>query len=281
MKTVIALLVALLSFFSTGKANAKPALLIIGTPHFGEAGRHTIKTEVPEVVTARRQQEVLTVVERLASFRPTRVAVEWPADQQAMLDQRYAEYRAGRYKLTANEVDQLGLRLAAQLNLSRVDAVDWSGEPPGGWAHYNYEAYIKAAGPNRTWEEWLRRLQSQAVATSRLMACTPISTWLRNANNPANRLADHRNYFQIAQLGDRLKTNPGAAWVGNWYTRNLRILNNIRSVVGDDMDRIVVIFGAGHGYLLDQQARESDEFRLEDPQIHLPTSVRDGWTSCR
>ena len=208
---------------------AKPALLILGTPHFGNPGRDTVNVRVPDVLTPERQREIEALVERLAAFRPTRVAVEWPADEQARLDQRYADYRAGRFQLTANERDQIGLRLAARLGLTRVDAVDWSGDAPGRRPTYDYPAWAEAHGRGSEWRAWVGRFQAEADASARLMACTPVSAWVRGVNTPAYRLANHRSYFHVAQIGDARGDNPGAAWVGTWYTRNLRILNNLRS----------------------------------------------------
>lgn len=112
------------------------------------------------------------------------------------------------------------------------------------------------------------------------MSCTPISSWLRTSNTPEYRVADHRVYFDIAQIGERLGVNPGAAWVGTWYTRNLRILNNLRAIAPNPDDRIILIVGAGHGYLIDQQARESGAFEVADTMAHLPQSPRDAWTDC-
>jgi hypothetical protein len=57
----------------------KPALLIVGTPHFANPGRDIVNTRVDDVTTPEREREIEAIVERLAAFRPTRVAVEWPA----------------------------------------------------------------------------------------------------------------------------------------------------------------------------------------------------------
>ncbi len=259
---------------------AKPALLILGTPHFGNPGRDTVNVRVPDVMSPERQREIEAIVARLAAFRPTRVAVEWPADEQARLDQRYADYRAGRFQLTANERDQIGLRLAARLGLERVDAADWSGDPPGGWPPYDYPAWAEAHGRGAEWRAWVARFQEEANASARLMACTPVSAWVRSVNTPAYRLANHRTYYYVARIGDARGDNPGAAWVGTWYTRNLRILNNLRALARGPQDRVVAIYGAGHGYLLDQQARESDAFAVVDSLAYLPRSPRDRWTRC-
>ena len=281
MKVMMAMVgAALISLGPAQAAPPKPALLIVGTPHFGNPGRDVVNIRVPDVLSAERQREIEVIVDSLAAFRPTRVAIEWPADEQARLDQRYADYRAGRLAPTANERDQIGLRLAARLGLARVDAVDWSGEPPGQWSDYDYPAWAEAHGRGEDWREWVSRFQAEADDDARLMACTPVSAWVRKVNTAEYRLANHRTYYYVARIGDDGGVNPGAAWVGTWYTRNLRILNNLRAIAPDPQDRIVAIYGAGHGYLLDQQARESGAFEVADTLAHLPVSPRDAWTRC-
>lgn len=281
MKALAAWIAAALGAGAPGASAAdKLALLIVGAPHFGNPARDVVNVRVPDVLAAERQREIEAVVDRLAAFRPTRVAIEWPADGQVRLDRRYADYRAGRYALTADERDQIGLRLAARLGLERVDAVDWSGDAPGQWSDYDYPAWAEAHGRGAEWRGWVARFQAEADADARLMACTPVSAWLRKVNTPEYRLANHRTYFYVARIGDALGPNPGAAWVGTWYARNLRILNNLLALAPGPQERVVAIYGAGHGYLLDQQARESDAFEVADPLDFLPASPRDAWTRC-
>ena len=86
------------------------------------------------------------------------------------------------------------------------------------------------------------------------MVCTPVSSWLRRANTPQARSEMQRQYFEIARFGDNA-ANPAANWVGAWYARNLYILNNLTALAKQPQDRVIVIYGAGHGFLLDQQAR--------------------------
>ena len=81
---------------------------------FRQSRARPVNIRVPDVLGPGHSARSRRIVDRLAAFRPTRVAVEWPADAQAELDQRYADYRAGRRALSANERDQIGLRLAAR-----------------------------------------------------------------------------------------------------------------------------------------------------------------------
>ena len=280
MRFILVLLGMVVAWPSPVAATQKPPLLIVGTPHFGNPGRDTVNVRVADVMTPDRQREIEAVVAGLAAFRPTRVAVEWPAEEQARLDQRYADFRAGRFVLTSNERDQIGLRLAARLGLARVDAVDWSGDAPGPASDYDYPAFAEARGRGDEWRTRVSRWQAEADAQTRLMSCTPISAWIRRVNTPEARLANHRSYFYVAQIGEAQGANPGAAWVGTWYARNLRILNNLRAIAPRPADRVVAIYGWGHGHLLDQQARESGDFDVADSLAYLPASPRDGWRQC-
>jgi hypothetical protein len=261
-------------------AASKPALLILGTPHFANPARDVANTRVGDVRTPQRQREIEAVVARLAAFRPTRVAVEWPVSGQDRLDSRYADYRAGRYVLSANEVDQIGLRLAARLGLKRIDAVDWNSAPPGPETDYDFVAYAQSHGMGAAWQAQVEAAQAAADAEGRLMSCTPVSAWLRRANTASRRRDSQRPYYEIARIGDGA-ASPGAAWVGAWYARNLHILDNLRGIATSPADRVVAIYGAGHGFLLDQQARESGAFEVADPLAYLPRSPRDEWTRCR
>lgn len=265
-------------FLAERKAEERPAMLIVGTPHFGNPGADILNQKIEDVLAPRRQQEIEALVERLAAFRPTRVAVEWGIGGQDRLDKRYADYRAGRYALSRNEIDQIGLRLAARLGLDRVDAVDWSENPPGEEKDYDFFAYMEAHGTKGEFEA--RRAVQQAAmdAESAEMRCTSVSDWLRGLNSAAYRDESHRPYYDYAMIGDAV-AYPGATWVGHWYARNLRIFANLVRLAAKPEDRVLVIYGAGHGFLLDQFARESGAFTLADPLEYLPEGRRD--PACR
>jgi len=231
------------------KTAAAPALLVIGVPHFANPGHDMSNTKVENVLTPARQREIVQLVARLAAFRPDHVAVEWAATDQAALDKRYADYRAGRYALSANEIDQIGLRLAAKLGLPRVDAVDWNDNPPGTDADYAFDDWLKARGRWSDYTTLQADTQRRLDAYSARNRCRPVADWLREINGAAYRTRDEAEYYKFAAFGDA-KSNPGAAWVGAWYARNLRIVANIQRVAGKPGDRTIAIFGAGHAPLL-------------------------------
>jgi hypothetical protein len=241
-------------------AEQRPALLILGVSHFDNPGRDVVNIKVDDVMSVARQKEIAQVVAALAEFRPNFVAVEWPRTEQDKLDARYKDFQEGRYTLTRDERDQLGVRLAAQLKLSRVSAVDWNEDPPGDEKLYAWDEFAEAHGE--------KALMAALTDPQRTLGIIPqgtlsIGAWLVKMNSAESLAASQRNYFDIAAIGDEHE-HPGANWVGYWYGRNLKIFNNLMLLTDRPADRILVIYGAGHAYLLRQFARESGAFRLVD-----------------
>lgn len=272
MKTLLAM-AALAICMPAWAAAPKPALMIVGMPHLANPARDIANTKVEDVLTPRRQREIEALVDRLAAFRPTHVAVEWETEGQAKLDKRYADYRAGRLKLDSDETDQIGLRLAAKLGLPRVDAVDWNQEPPGTDDDYDFPAWLKAHGRGAEWDAYQKTAQNQADAEDAFQRCHPIADWVRSLNDEAGSEKLAQPYFEIATFGDN-ERNPGAAWVGAWYARNLRIYANLLHVGGAPGARTVAIFGAGHGPLLRSDAVQSGRFTLVDVLRYLPPASK-------
>ncbi len=247
-------------------ANDRPMLVIVGTSHFDNPGLDINNVKVDDVLAPPRQEQIRTLVDRLAAFKPTHVAVEWPQSKQAALDQRYHDYLQGRYTLSRNEVDQLGLRLAAMLKLPRVDAADWNEEPPGKDQDYDFEAWARAHGQ----EAWLKAVESpqDADADTALLARSTLLQYLCALNSPDRLAADNRLYFDYAMIGNEVD-RPGANWVGSWYSRNLKILANLVHIAPGPGDRVVAVFGAGHAFLLQQFAGQSGAFTAESPRTVL------------
>ncbi len=269
MRSVLTCLLAASVLFATSVAAAddvvllrersaamRPQLLLIGTAHFDNPGRDVINDDVEDLASPRRQAEFEALVDRLASFAPTKIAVEWPAADQDGLDARYRAYRSGERPLGLSETDQLGLRLAARLGLPRVHAVDWNGYPPGELARYDWDEWANANGQQAR----LAAIRDpQRGRRSHALGDDTISGWLQRQNRPEARAHMHRAYFDYALLGDG-DEHPGANWLGHWYARNMRIFANLVRLADAPDDRVLVVYGSGHAYLLDRFVQESGAF---------------------
>lgn len=248
---------------------ARPAeVMLLGTYHLANNNRDLVNVPIEDVLTPERQQEIARLVDGLARWHPTRIAIEWPRADQAGLDQRYADYLAGRLKLTANERDQIAFRLAKQLHLERIEAINWNNPAPGEPSDYDFVEWAKHNGQADRFDRFVKQEQDAANQTALDMRGRTISQWYRALNDPKMRLKMHQPYFTLASFGSNDR-NPGAAWVGGWYARNLRIFNNLRKLIGPG-ERLFVLYGAGHTYLLSRFVDESNAAVLVDPRKYIP-----------
>ncbi len=243
-------------------ADLRPTLLVVGTAHFQNPGRDLVNPVVDDVLSPERQTQIASVVQQLSAFRPTRVVLEWPIAEQAQLDSAYRLYAADTSQLGRTEKEQLGFRLAKIAGLAHVDAVDWNGPPPGAADQYDWDTYGNSHGQRDVVGAILDPLKLSAL-NGPLDKNRDVTTWLLQINSDAALAAGHRFYFDIPTVGDST-LQPGANYVGQWYARNLRIFANIVRVATKPSDRVVVIYGFGHAYLLRQFARESGAFRVVD-----------------
>ncbi len=263
-------MLSILALTAGTAADARPAakVMLVGTYHLANNNRDIINLPIENILTPDRQREIETLVDGLARWRPTRIAIEWAHADQANLDRRYADFLANRLATSANERDQIGLRLAKRLGLKKVHAIDWNGDAPGAAADYDFVDWAQRHGQSARFNTFVREGQADADRTAVAMRRQTVSAWLRALNSPDAITKAHQAYFTLASFGSN-DNNPGAAWVGTWYARNLRIFNNLRDVLAPN-ERVLVLYGAGHAYLLDRFITESAAAEQVDPRRYLP-----------
>ena len=247
----------------------QPQLLILGTAHLNNPNRDMNNMVVDDVLTPKRQAEIADIVDHVARFRPTHVGLECSPSQQSAYDQRYAEYRAGKYALSRNEREQIGMRLAAKLNLARVDCVDYQAGPPGPDADYDFMTFGQAH------QDLMPLMQKMELAgksarteDTAFLQSHPLLEWYQRENQLARLKEGNKVYMRyIVPLADA-GVHPGANWVGGWHARNMIIVDNLRRLAKPG-DRVFTIFGSGHAYLLNEFALESAAFDVVDTESYL------------
>src|SRR3954468_24504566 len=127
-----------------GTPAARAEVLVLGTYHMGNPGHDIYNMQADDVRAPKRQAEIAQLVQVLKKFNPTKIAVESDAFSDK-IPKRYADYLAGRYELTANEIDQIGLRLAKELGHKAVYPVDADGDFP----YQRLVNYAKGSGRSK------------------------------------------------------------------------------------------------------------------------------------
>lgn len=271
---VIALASALLAMtpcaVASGDPETTPAadFLFLGSYHMDNPGRDVHNTKADDVLAGKRQSEIAEVARLVQRYRPTKVFIEAGTASQARVDGEFAASCRGERPLAADEVEQLGYRIACEAGLPGVIAVDWNGLGPiRDEASVDYLAAIERAGQQAERERHMRIGSADAARAQQVLDRGTIRDMLLHLNSPAWLAANARAYFRIGLYGTPEEA-AGANWMMLWFGRNQRIFNNIvrRTEPGD---RVLVVYGAGHGNLLRQLAVDSGYFRLQDTQRWL------------
>jgi hypothetical protein len=230
-------------------------VLVLGVYHMANPGRDIFNMSADDVRTPKRQQEIAELAAVLARFKPTKIAVEH--DSQGKLNDRYTKYLAGEYVLTANEIDQIGLRLAKDLGHTTIYAVDADGDFP----FQRVVNYAKATGQSPKLEAMMGEIGEMVKAQSEYLKTHTVLQTLINMNSDAKVAQDVGYYYLEAHYGEP-GDYAGPDLLAEWYRRNVRIYNNVIKLVAAPEDRVLVIFGSGHLGWLRQDFAADPTLRL-------------------
>jgi len=219
---------------------ARAEVLVLGVYHMNNPGHDIFNTQADDVLAPKRQAEIAQVVETLKRFNPTKIAVERDIYDRSFA-KRYDDYLAGKYELTRNEIDQLGLRLAKELGLKTVNAVDVDGDFP--WMRF--VNYAKGSGRTKEVDALTGEIGAMVKAQNAYLASHTILETLLSMNADEKVAQDVGFYYRQAEFGEPGDW-PGADLVADWFRRNIRIYANIMKLADSPAERVLVIYGNGH-----------------------------------
>lgn len=225
-------------------------VLVLGTYHFGKGGKHAVNMKIADVMTDKKQQEIKEVVDKLAAFNPNKIAVEQHAASFEELNSLYSDHCLKKNNINSDiiahrhEIIQLGFRLAAQLNHSKIYPIDFPVSLP-------FELAMEYAEKNlpELYQKFNQEIMDITKEADELQKNETVGDILKYYNNPERISNEHSNlYLYPTQIGAG-ENYYGADILTEWYKRNTRIFANLQSI-SEPGDRILVIYGAGHCKIL-------------------------------
>lgn len=242
--------------------------LFIGSYHMGNPGRDVHNTEADNVLSEARQREIAEVVRLIERYRPTKVMVEAGTERQGEISTKFAESCKGSRPLTKNETEQLGFRIACDMGLKTVYAVDRDELTPiKDKDSINYLKAVERYYQQKQYEANLAIGKAWSDKTQQVLDRGTVLDMLKHLNSDAWLKDNAMSYYRVGLLGT--PDDPiGARWVQYWFGRNLFIFNTIAQNT-DKGDRVLVIYGAGHGNYLRQLAADSGIYRVHEPMSWL------------
>lgn len=260
---VTALISAAVSAAATAAAPVQ--VMILGTFHMDNPGRDLHNMKVDDVLADKRQKELADVVAHLLKFKPTAVMLEaQKRDPGAATLPRYREYLAGSLEPSRNEVVQVGYRLAKSAGLKEVYGIDVDGDFP----YEPVQKFADAHGKSAILKQEGDKIEGWLKEASATLAGSTIGATLRYFNQPERIALDNSFYQDMLQIGSG-DEQPGAALVAAWNKRNFEICARMIQLTHPG-DRVVVLYGSGHAFLLRQCVAQTPGFELVEANAYLP-----------
>ncbi|WOV87522.1 DUF5694 domain-containing protein [Sporosarcina oncorhynchi] len=241
---------------------AKPKLMIMGSFHMGPTG-DLVQTEADDMLAPHRQHEIIDVVNHLKAFQPTKIAVEAEKTSSDIVNDQYRKYLVGDYQLIANEIDQIGYRLARDMNHEEIHAVDWMEKGAAKRDIGEVTEWAKANQP-ALYEELFGWYDEVDLSTKGRTVLEIILYY--NQTEMVEKM--HRVYVNTARIKEG-NDYVGMDWLLWWYQRNLILFANLSDLAKFEEDRILFIVGASHVEIVANFARESGLFELVDVREYL------------
>lgn len=245
-----------------------PKILLVGTFHFEyyDLDAHvTAKDKRVNVKAPDRQKEMEELVDHIARFKPTAIAVE-SGTNTGYLMRRYQAYRTTDTLTRTDEVDQIGFRVMKRFDLDTILGVDAPGLVND--LYDGPDSLILRPILDSIYTDWdfisddpeSQRYKAMLTASDEFYTRHTLLESFQYLNTTKMQDRDYGAYL----AGDfKLGQYRGAdALAMHWYSRNLRIFRNIQELQLKPDDRLLVLFGAGHMGVLRHLFECSPEFEL-------------------
>lgn len=224
-----------------------PARLVLGLT--GAQAEQEVEAELATPMAERTPEQRRRLAALfLAMGEPTSALVQWLRLSEA---ERYSDEHLTpalvdmlqRREQARNEDSIIASRLAARLGLERVYPVD---DHTGDRAAGNSDEDIFAKEIAEIWDNDAakRSLERSERSQQAFVESGDVLAWYLAINDPAGMLDTIAGDFGPA-ASSRLPGDTGRRYLAYWETRNLRMVANLRHVIGSGR-RVLAIVGASH-----------------------------------
>lgn len=237
----------------------KSQVLFVGLFHFDYPGLDVMVTaeeDKIDVLKEPKKSELSELVNYIKRFKPNKIAIEARPSWKAT--EKLHRYINGELRDQRDERIQVGFRIANELNLDTIYSIDTDG-------FANELGILDSAYANRFFKDFdfqsedpYEKIYKKWFETKdKWVSKTKLLEYVKFTNSEESFNYDHGAYL----IGDfKLDEYRGAditaLW---WYSRNLRIFRNIQKIATDPKDRLLVIYGTGHGPILKHLIESSPE----------------------
>lgn len=238
----------------------KSKVMIVGTHHFNQEDHY-------DELSDENQVHIQSIINKLAEFKPTKVVIEKEVQNDSLFNALYLQYRSNPLFIDSlpNEAFQLGFRLAHIMNHDRIYLFDDQTEFIGSLENFTFDNFGTYADNNDSGFYDIYKdiiVESYATIQDSLSQLDLYqNVVVRNSPVMTHWNAQRMHAYEI-RVGIQ-KSWIGPDWLARYYQRNIRMMANIMSYNDRGQDRIVVIVGDNHKWVLDLLFDNNPEFEVE------------------
>jgi len=231
-------------------------VLVLASYHMSNPGRDIFNLKADDVLAPKRQAEIRELLDALARFRPTKIAIEAASNSPKI--KQYQDYLTGKYELGPDERDQIGFRLGKELNLPKIYGIDIQED----FSYPAVQDYAKARGREKELESLMAQFGKTTQENNEFLKSHSVLQMMLRINSSEAVRRDFASYAMFAHFGEEYDY-AGAGLLTDWYKRNIRIHTHLLNII-EPGDRVLVIYGYGHLRILRQNVQA-------DPTLTLRT----------
>lgn len=227
------------------------------------------------MLSPERQKQISQLVNSLVQFKPTKIVIEASPQKQSYWDSLYHSYNTGKpilgkYRNEADETIQLAFKLAKLMKLEKVypvDAQPFRFKLSHADSILTYEKYKDQSDDSLTY--WDNKYDEESLHEDSLKFNLPLQKFLLYLNSPEKEARSIGRWLITTKRGTNSEPIGADGFIVRYFNRNVRIYSNVQRIVTSNNDRILVIYGATHMYMLKQLFSASPEFDLKDITSYL------------
>lgn len=247
----------------------KIELMIFATYHLSSPRNDVHNLQADDVLAPKRQQEIVDLVDRIARFKPDKIAIERVADRPGLTSSLFEKFSERDLTVERGEVYQIAFRLAYKLKHKQVYAIDEASESFDYFPLEKVEDFAKKNNQLKTYEAinvW--PLVNRKEKLEQLLKQKTLRDFFSELNEPQYGQDEMTNfYYGLLNIADD-KAQPAAELNAAWYLRNAKIFSKLLRVAKPG-ERILVMFGAGHAYWLRHFCSLYPECELVEPNRYI------------
>lgn len=212
--------------------NTKNEIILVGTFHFFQ----------DEELIKNKSLEVSELVDYLAEYNPTKIALEWEKTNQQKLDEAYKNLDN---PLSIDEKEQVGFRLANKLKHNKVFAVNWEGR-------LNQEDMpVLNEAIQLHYPEIAKTMTAYLDKAPNISPNKRLITSFKELNQK-EMISELETLYISFSVVEKDGESIGTQFLSKWLERELMIFKNVLQITENQKEQILLFIGSDHLWMLEK-----------------------------